>query len=601
MAHCGSSKKRLATRVLAQIKGQWRLLSLVFLLEMLSTPLSLLAPIGIKIAIDNVIGGKPLPHFVSAAIPAVFLRPSSHLLIFAIALQISVALLIQLHWCSNYLLKIQSGERMLLNFRARLFGHLQHLPLDHHDQQGSADSVFRVQNDAAALKGITIDGALFLISDVVKLIGMTAATLLIDWRLGIVALSVAPLLGIQGLIYERRVGGRYKEVKELESSAFRAVHEALSTIRVVKAFVQEDAENRRFVRRSTDASDARIRLGQADGIFGLAVNLTTAIGMAIVLYVGVRNVQTGTVTLGSLLLIITYLVQLYAPLQNITYHFASLKAASASVERALDVFDKTPESSPRSPLVQHRTVRAFGSVEFRNVTFAYPGKKPILENFSFEIPPAARIGLLGKTGSGKTTFLNLLVRFVSPQSGRILLDGRDLQDIDLGELRKQFAFVLQESVLFSTSIAENIAYGNPEASEAEIIRAARQACAHEFIQRLPERYKTEVGDRGVLLSGGERQRISIARAFLVDAPILILDEPTSSIDIATEAEVLAATQRLSAGRTCFFVSHRLKTLVNCDLLLKFAHGLPVEILAGDPDADIDSLITDLPFEPAART
>jgi ATP-binding cassette subfamily B protein len=246
------------------------------------------------------------------------------------------------------------------------------------------------------------------------------------------------------------------------------------------------------------------------------------------------------------------------------------------------------------------TVRAFGSVEFRNVTFAYPGKKPILENFSFEIPPGARIGLLGKTGSGKTTFLNLLVRFVSPQSGRILLDGRDLQDIDLGELRKQFAFVLQESVLFSTSIAENIAYGNPEASEAEIIRAARQACAHEFIQRLPERYKTEVGDRGVLLSGGERQRISIARAFLVDAPILILDEPTSSIDIATEAEVLAATQRLSAGRTCFFVSHRLKTLVNCDLLLKFAHGLPVEILAGDPDADVDSLITDLPFEPAAQ-
>lgn len=593
------AKKSLASRVLAQINGQWGSLSVVFLLEMLSTPLSLLAPIGIKIAVDNVIGGKPLPHYLVRAVPGSFLRPSNHLLMLAIALQIGVALLMQLHWYCNYLLKIQSGERMLLAFRTRVFDHVQRLPLSYHDRQGSADSVFRVQDDAAALKSITIDGALFLMSDIVKLVAMASATLLIDWRLGVVALSVAPLLSAQGLVYERRVGGRYKKVKEMESAAFRCVHEALSTIRVVKAFVQEDAERKRFLRRSTEASDARIRLGHADGIFGLAVNLTTAIGMATVLYVGVRNVQSGTVTLGSLLLIITYLVQLYAPLQNITYHFASLKAASASVERAIEVFDKSPESSAASRNVH--PIRALGSIEFQNVTFAYPGKPPILENFSVVIPAGARIGLLGKTGAGKTTFLNLLVRFVAPQTGRILLDGRDIQEMDLAELRKQFAFVLQEPVLFSTTVAENIAYGNPGASAEEIVSAARQACAHEFIARLPNGYETEVGDRGVLFSGGERQRVSIARAFLVNSPILILDEPTSSIDVATEAEVLKATERLSDGRTCFFVSHRLRTLVNCDFLFKFTHGQPVEVSLCDPDEDFDTLLGDPSLEPAAQT
>ncbi len=600
MSQESSPKKRLIRRVLRHIKGQWRSLSVVFLLEMLSTPLSLLAPIGIKIAVDNVIGRQPLPRFVTAYLPSSFLKPSSHLLAFAIGLQIGIALLIQLHWYCNYLLKIQSGERMLLNFRSGLFGHLQRLPLSYHDLRGSADSMFRVQDDAAALKSITIDGALFLMSDVVKLIAMASATLLIDWRLGIVALSVAPLLSIQGVVYERRVGGRYKTVKNLESSAFRVVQEALSTIRVVKAFVQEDAERNRFLGRSTEASDARIRLGHADGLFGFAVNLTTAVGMAIVLYVGVRNVQSGAVTLGSLLLIITYLVQLYSPLQNITYHFASLKAASASVERALDVFDSVPESRSAAPTA-HQAPRALGCIEFQNVTFAYPGKPPILGDFSFEIPAGARIGVLGKTGAGKTTLLNLLVRFISPQSGRILLDGRDIQQIDLADLRKQFGFVLQEPVLFSTTIAQNIAYGNPNASEEQIVLAAKEAHAHEFIMRLPNGYQTEVGDRGILLSGGERQRISLARAFLVDAPVLVLDEPTSSIDIETEAEVLKATERLSSGRTCFFVSHRLKTLVNCDFLFKFAHRAPVEVSVCDPDADFDSLLRDLPLEPAART
>jgi ATP-binding cassette, subfamily B, bacterial len=572
-----TQQPHLAFNIARQMRSQWPWLALILFLEMLSTPLALLAPVGIKIAIDNVIGSKSVPEFLTILFPASRLRNPGDLLLISIAIQLGVAVLIQVHWYCNYLLKIRNGERMVLNFRSRLFEHAQQLPLSFHDSRGSGDTAFRLQDDAAALKSITLDGVLFLASDILKLLAMALVTLWIDWRLGMVALSVAPILCLHAFVYQRHVGGKYKEVRKLESSAFRVIHEALCTIRVVKAFVQEQAEQRRFFSRSSAASGARVKLAHADGIFGMAVNLTTAAGMAMVLFVGIRNVQAGSLTLGSLLMVITYLVQLYSPLQNITYHLASLKASAAGVERAMDVFRHARESADTSVLSVPVPRRAFGTIEFQNVTFAYGSKAPILHNFSFEIPAGSRIGLVGKTGVGKTTIINLLARFISPQSGRILLDGRDIQALDLAELRKQFAFVLQEPMLFSTSLADNIAYGRPGARREEIIQAAKAAKAHDFIQCLPDGYESQAGERGFSLSGGERQRISIARAFLIDAPILVFDEPTSSIDVATEAEVLNAMERLSAGRTCFFISHRLNTFAACDYLLKLTHGAPVEV------------------------
>jgi ATP-binding cassette, subfamily B, bacterial len=436
---------------------------------------------------------------------------------------------------------------------------------------------------------ITIDGMLFLLSDIVKLVALAGVTVLIDWRLGVVALSIAPLLSVLAFIYHRRVGEKYKGVRDLQSSAFRVFHEALSTIRVVKAFVQEAAEQAAFEERSKSSSDARIRLGYADAVFGAAVNLTAAAGMAMVLYVGIHNVQTGRLTLGSLLLVITYLSQLYAPLQNITYHLASLKASSASLERAFEVLEAASESAPIpvAPLAAP-AFRAKGAIRFDRVTFAYGSKTPLIRQFSADLPAGSRIGVIGRTGSGKTTIVNLLVRFISPQSGRILLDGVDIASLDLAVLRRQFAFVLQEPVLFSTTIAQNIAYGRPAAPREAIIEAAKAACAHDFIQRLPQGYDTNTGERGFLLSGGERQCISIARAFLVDSPILILDEPTSSVDVRTEAEVLQATERLMAGRTCFFISHHLHALSNCDYLFKLSHSSPLEVI---PCHDIASVET----------
>jgi ATP-binding cassette, subfamily B, bacterial len=582
----------LCRRILGQVRSERPSLAVIFLLELFGTPLSLLAPVGVKIAIDNVIGDQPLSSFLKRVIPAGIQQSPKQLLIAAAALQVFVVLLIQLHTFCSYILKTKTGERLVLDFRAALFRHLQRLPLAYHDTCGTPDSTFRVQDEAPAIKSVTIDGALFLLSDIVKLVAMSFVTLFIDWRLALSALSVAPVLVIFSVIYQKRVGGRYKQVRKIESSALKIIQEVLSSIRVVKAFGQEDAEEDRFVSRSKEGQKARVKLAFADAAFGLAVNMATAAGMAIVLFVGTRNVQNGVLTLGSLLMVITYLVQLYTPLQNITYHVASLQSSTASVDRSFEVFMQRPEAGTdsRNRSVDCPSIRVAGAVEFNKVSFAYGPDRPVLQDLCLSISPGTKVGLVGRTGSGKTTFVNMLVRFHDPVSGQIRLDGVDLRDYPLDMLRQQFAFVLQEPALFSTSIAANIAYGRPDATREQIVEAAIAANAHDFIMSLPRGYETEVGERGGLVSGGERQRISLARAFLKDAPILILDEPTSALDGKTEADILKTMGRLMMGRTTFFISHRLGALSNCDVILKLDHTNAVEMPAPRSISEIEAFV-----------
>lgn len=564
----------------------------ILLMELLGTPLSLLSPLGIKIAIDTVVGGKPLSSFLQHTVPAALVRTPQRALLFAAALQIAVVLLIQLHGFANYILKMSTGENLVLALRKSLFRHLQRLPIQYHDKHGTADSMFRVQDEAPALKSITVDGALFLISDSIKLLAIGAVTAFIDWHLALLALSVSPLLVLYAAIYQRRVGGRYREVRKMESSAVKTIQEALSAMRVVKAFGQEESEHARFSERSQHALLQRIRLAYADGLFGLSINVTTAAGMALVLYFGIGGVLAGAVTLGSLLMVITYLLQLYAPLQNITYHIASLQTSSASVERAFEILDAAPEAGaqPSAILPVSAGYRSRGAFEFQNVTFSYEPERPVLKEVSLAVPPGTQIGLVGRTGAGKTTLVNLLIRFHEPTSGRILLDGIDLRAYPLPVLRKQFAVVLQDPALFSTTIAENIAYGQPEATREQIVEAAIAANAHPFVMRLPHGYDTQLGERGTLISGGERQRISLARAFLKDAPILILDEPTSSLDNRTEADILEAMKRLVAGRTTFFISHRLSSLADCDLLIKLHDGSASRLRAPSSLHEIENFV-----------
>ena len=567
-----SSNRDLALylRLFRWARPYWTHLIGLFLLSLLATPLALLVPLPLKIALDSGLDSKPLPHLIRTTVPAGFRLTPSSALLFAVGLLIVVTILAQIQTLAVALLKTYTGEKVLLEFRSGLFGQMQRLSLSYHDVKGTAESLYNVQYDAAAVQAVLAERFIPLIGSAFTLLGMLYVTMKIDWQLALVALLISPILFLISKFYRRRLRRGAREVKKLEKSAMGVVQEVLGALRVVKAFGKEEDERHRFVRRSFEGMRARLKLALAEGKYNFLVGLTSAIGTATVLFVGFRQVQSGVITLGDLMLMMGYVSLLYEPLKSMGKNSAALQSYMANIERAFALLDELPEvaekTNPRS------LVRATGKIAFRNVSFRYGQNRPALEQVAFEVDAGICVGIVGTTGAGKTTLVNLLTRFYDPTEGQISLDGVDLRDYKLKDLRNQFAIVLQESVLFSTSLAENIAYARPNASEAEIVAAAKAANAHEFISNLPEGYQTLVGDRGMRLSGGERQRISIARAFLKDAPMLILDEPTSSVDVRTETLILDAMERLAQGRTTFVITHRSSALKQCDVIVRIEKG-----------------------------
>jgi ATP-binding cassette, subfamily B, bacterial len=537
----------------------------ILLLSLVSSPLALLAPLPLKIVVDSVLGSHPPPHVLTALVPSFMSRSPGALLALAAGLLIAIALVSRLQDLAGSVLRAYTAERLVLGFRARLFAHAQRLSLSYHDTQGTADSTYRIQYDAPSLQYITVDGLIPLVTATVTLASMLVVTARVDWQLALVALAISPALFFLSRAYRRRLRSQAREVKRLESLTLSVLQEVLTAVRVVKAFGQEDRESERFVRESSAGVRARLRLAVAEGGFGLLVGLLTASGTAAVLLLGVRHVRSGTLTLGNLLLVLSYLAQLYEPLKTMSRKAASLQSHLAGAERAYSLLAHAPEV-PESTSAR-RLARAVGEVTFHDVSFGYGAERQVLQEVSFHVEPGMRLGIAGTTGAGKTTLVNLLARFYDPTAGQILLDGVDLRDYRLADLRNQYAIVLQETVLFSTSIAENIAYARPNATEQEIVAAAEAANAHAFISRLPDGYDTRVGERGMRLSGGERQRIALARAFLKDAPLLIFDEPTSAVDVATEATIIEAMERLMRGRTTFLITHRVASLAHCDRVL----------------------------------
>ncbi len=564
----------LYRRLLRQARPYWRNLVGIFLFSLLASPLALLTPLPLKIAVDNVIGSQPVPGFLNALLPPAVTASDQALLIFAAGFLVIIALLSQLQELGDSLLRTYTGEKLILGFRARLFRHVQRLSLSYTDSKGISDSTYRIQYDAPAIQEIMVNGIIPFVTSGITIAAMIYVTARLDWQLALVALTITPILYVLTRVYRRRLRRQSREVKRIETSALGVVQEVLAAIRVVKAFGQEEREQARFVRHSSEGVRARIHLTFVEGGFGLLVGFVTALGTAAVLYLGVRHVQLGLLTLGSLLLIMGYLAQLYTPLKTMSRKAASLQSHLAGAERAFAVLDEAPDV-PERPKARP-LVRAAGAIVFRSVSFTYGQDQPVLQHISFEVPAGSRLGIAGATGAGKTTLMSLLTRFYDPTEGQILLDGVDLRDYQLADLRHQFAIVLQDTVLFSTSVAENIAYARPGASERDISAAATAAGAHEFITNLPQGYATLVGERGMRLSGGERQRIALARAFLKDAPILILDEPTSSVDVKTEAAIMAAMDRLMRGRTTLMIAHRLSTLDICDARLEIERGRMVD-------------------------
>lgn len=570
----------LYRRLLTEARPFWPHIGLLFLLHLFATPLALLNPLPLKIVVDSVVGSKSLPAWLDTLVPAAISQNTSSLLALAAVMLLIVAFLTYLRGLGAWLLQAYTGQKLLVGFRAKLFRHIQELPFSYHDSKGSTDSVYRIQYDTNAIQNVATRGVIPFVSGGITLIAMIWVTALIDWHLAAVALAIVPALFLFANGSRRILRRHWFTLKESESSAMSVIQETLSALRVVKAFGKEEQESERFVIQSGHVIRGQIRVALTEGGFNLLVGLTVALGTAAVLIIGVRHVQSELITLGDLLLIMAYLAQLYAPLQTISKQIGQLQSSLAGAERVFHVLDQEPHVTEHR--AAQRLSRTDGRVEFRRVSFAYESETLVLRDVSFEVPPNTRVGIYGTTGAGKTTLVSLMLRFYDPTNGQILLDGLDLRDCSLADLRSQFGLVLQEPVLFSASIAENIAYSRPGASEQDIVKAARAANAHEFISTLPQGYNTLVGERGMRLSGGERQRISLARAFLRDAPILVLDEPTSSVDTKTERAIMDAMNRLMVGRTTFMIAHRLSTLEQCDMWLNLERGRPVQVSTSPP-------------------
>jgi ATP-binding cassette subfamily B protein len=556
-------------RVLSESRNSSGPLLLIAGLSLLSLPLTLLYPLPLRLVVDNVLSHRPLPPFLASIFP---LHSAEFV---AIALVLGIAVVVNLQGLASWWLQTYVGEKLVWDFRAKLLNHVQRLPLSFHDRYGATDSVYRIQHDAPAVQYVVIQGLIPLCTSVFTLVGMIFVTIRIDTSLALVALGITPILLILTVASSQQARRQSETVKVLDTRAMSVIQEVMGCIRVIKAFAQEDAEHERFVRRSTLRRSGQVRLALSQAVYNMLIGLTIAGGTAASLYIGVLHVRGGILTVGSLLVVMAYIAQLYQPLQALTNKTSDLQAWMISLQRCFTILDSVPEieESPRA-LPLHK---ALGDFEFRNVSFEYGTSGRGLHGMSFKIPAGSRVGIVGTTGAGKTTLLNLIMRFYDPTEGEVLLDGVDLRDYRIADLRRQFAVVLQEPVLFDASIAENIAYGKRNATDQEIVAAAKAASAHDFISKTNGGYNTNAGERGTSLSGGERQRISLARAFLRDAPILILDEPTSSVDTTTESSIMNATALLMEGRTTFMIAHHLNTLRYCNMILVLEQGRLVEV------------------------
>jgi ATP-binding cassette subfamily B protein len=496
----------------------------------------------------------------------------------AIALLCLAMVVIQLLWsllnlASNYIF-VKIGLESLLRLRTELYAHLQRLSLKFHDTRRSADSSFRVAYDSQSIQTIYNKGFTNIISSGVTLIGTFAIMLRLDWQLTLLSLAIVPLLFGTIYFFAKRIRTQSTTIQEQESALLTQTQEGLSSIRMVHAFGREEFEVSQFHRQAHGSLQANLRLTMTNVKSGLAISTLIVSGTAAMYYVGSLHVMAGTLTLGALLVFVAYVVMLYQPLESLTYTAWAMEGATAGARRCFEILDRQDDvvDSPNAVAIE----KTKGAISFRNASFGYDSTREILSNINLEIAPNQIVALVGGTGAGKSTLLSLVPRFYDPTAGRLTLDGRDIREITKKSLRQQIAIVLQDTLLFSTTVRENIAYGRPDATEEEIREAARRAQADEFISDLPDAYESQVGERGGHLSVGQRQRIGIARAFLKNAPILLLDEPTSALDPTTEAAIMETIKELMRGRTTIIITHRIATIHGVDQILVLENGGVVE-------------------------
>ncbi len=532
-------------------------------LSLVGIGLNLLKPWPFKIIVDNFLR-------VGSAISPDWRTRVALLCLALVAIQLLWGIM---NWITNYVF-VKIGLQALLKLRTDLYSYLQSLSLKYHDARRSTDSSFRVAYDSQSIQTIYNKGFTNIFGSAVTLVGTFVIMVQLDWQLTLLSLAIVPLIVGAIYIFAHRIRRESTSIQEQESAVLTQAQEGLSSIRMVHAFGREEFEVRQFHQQARQSLEANLRLTLTNVNSALVISTLMVIGTSAMYYVGTLHVLAGTLTLGSLLVFSAYLLMLYQPLEALTYTTWAMEGATAGAKRCFEILDRQDDvvDSPNAVAISS----AKGAIAFQSVSFGYAQDRHVLRDLDLRIDPNQIVGLVGGTGAGKSTLLSLVPRFYDPNKGSITLDGRDLREITKKTLRAQIAIVLQDTLLFSTTVRENIAYGRPEATEEEIVDAARRAQADEFIRQLPHGYASLVGERGGHLSVGQRQRIGIARAFLKDAPVLLLDEPTSALDPTTESAIMDTIKELMRGRTTLIATHRLATIHGLDQIIVLEQGRIVE-------------------------
>ena len=532
--------------------------------------LGALQPWPLAVVMDYVFGQSPMPEPFRGWLVAA--GGGDRFVLLVILVTAGVLLQVTNQFVSAYGTQVQvdTGQRMVYDLRRRLFEHLTALGLHHHITTSTADAVYRVDVDAYAIENLVMSGIFPLATSIISLSVMFAILLRLNVTIALLSLTVVPFMYLCLRYYTRTLVNREERVKELESKLLERLYETFGAMRLVKSFAREPHELHRYARAGDATMNARIAITWQQSLFSVVVSTITIIGTALVVIVGGSYVMDDRLTIGQLLVVISYLGAVYGPLSAIAHTTGHLQGAMAGAKRVRAMFALMPETAEAADAIEATAVK--GEVRFEGVGFTYPNGARVLHDISFDARPGEVIALVGLTGAGKTTLVSLIPRFYDATTGRVTVDGVDVRHYRVRSLRDKIGIVLQDPVLFQGTIADNLRYGRLDATDEEIEQAARAAHAHDFIARLPKGYQTEIAEAGGGLSGGERQRLSVARAILKNAPILVLDEPTSSLDAISEEIVFAALRRLRSGRTTIVIAHRLSTVRDADRILVLDGG-----------------------------
>jgi len=567
-------KKRDALSIKVLLKPHSKALGVGILAVIGEGIANLLEPWPLKVVLDIVLKSRQssgwLNHFILSAIG----QDKLTILKYAAAAALVIAAFGALCSYAEKYLTTSVGQWVMHDLRRTLYSHIQRLSLAYHDQKQTGDLISRVTSDIDAIQSFIVSGLLGALINILTLVGMVGVMFYLDWRFTLIALSVAPLLFVVVYTYTRRIKKAAREVRKKEGEIVSVIQEVLSSIRVVKAFAREEYEEHRLEEESLEGVEIALRARGLKAKLSPLVEIIVAVGTSLVLWFGGRMVLNGSLSAGSLVVFILYLGKMYKPMQELSKMTDAYSKAAVGYERISEVLETDSETVD---LPNARTAPRFkGRIEFVNVNFSYRPDLPVIKNLSFKIEPGQVAAFVGPTGAGKTTIISLIPRFYDPSSGVVKVDGYDVRSFKQKSLRQQISFVLQETLLFHGPIWNNIAYGKPDATRSEILHAAEFANAHEFIEKMADGYSTILGERGVTLSGGQRQRIAIARAIIRNTPILILDEPSSGLDAASEKLVFEALDRLLEGKTSIVIAHRLSTIRRADVIFVVKDGAIIE-------------------------